>query len=147
MKNLWFSWFYRIVNSILKYKVKGKIVKGIQEGDIILLGKEKQKKIKLYFDEIYKSEPRVCKIHNYKIFDFNIDIDRAINTVAKNKAVGYDLIPGELYKDEKIEEELKHRFDEHFRSYKTIGIIPNYFLTAKLVLLSKNNQEYTEIKI
>ena len=33
--------FSRVVNSILKFKVRGKIVKGIQEGDIILLGKEK----------------------------------------------------------------------------------------------------------
>ena len=139
--------FYRVVNSILKYKVRGKFVKGIQEGDRILQGKENQKKVKLYFDEIYKSEPRVCKFCNYKIFDSNIDINRAINTITKNKVVGCGFIPNELYKDVKIEEKLKSRLDEHFRSYITTGIVPNYFMTVKLVLLSKNNQEYTEIKI
>ena len=36
--------FYRVVNSILKYKIRGKIVKGIQEGDIILLGKENRRR-------------------------------------------------------------------------------------------------------
>ena len=57
--------FYRVVNSILKYKIREKFVKGTQEGYIILLGKKKQKKVKLYFDEIYKSEPRLWKIRNY----------------------------------------------------------------------------------
>ena len=66
--------------------------------------------------------------------------------VAKNKVVGCDFILGELYKDGKKEEEQKRRLDENFRSYITTGIVPNYFMTAKVALFSKNNQEYAEIK-
>ena len=99
--------FCRKVNNFLKYKVRGKIVKGILEGDVILSGKEKRNKVKQYFSDIYKSEAWAKSIWGNNIFNFNIDIDRAINSIAKNKAVGYDFIPGELYKNRKIETEFK----------------------------------------
>ena len=137
--------FYRIVNSLLKYKIKGKIVKGIQEGDVVLLGKEKRDRIVWYFNEIYQSESGDYKIRNNGIFDFKIDIDRAIESIAKNKAVGHDLIPGELFKDKLMKEELKCRLGKHFRNYITTGVIPDYFMSSKLILLSKNYQEYTDI--
>ena len=44
--------FYKIINSLLKYKVRGKIVKGIWDGDEILFGKQKREKVKLYLEEL-----------------------------------------------------------------------------------------------
>ena len=60
-----------------------------------------------------------AKFFYYKIFYFSIYIDRAINMVPKNKAICCDITSGELYKDVKIEEELKLRLAEQFRSYIT----------------------------
>ena len=45
----------------------------------------------------------------------------------------------------RIETELKSRLEGHFRKYTSTGVIPNYFMIAKLILISKNNQEYTTI--
>ena len=50
------SKFYQIINSLLKYKVRGKIVKGIKEGEEILLRRDKRNKRKQYFNEIYRTE-------------------------------------------------------------------------------------------
>ena len=70
---------YRIVNNLLKYKVRGKIVKGILEGNVILFGKEKRNKVKQYFCDIYKSEAWTKCIWENSIFNFIIDIDKAIS--------------------------------------------------------------------
>ena len=48
---------------------------------------------------LYRSNTVTHKIQSNSIFDFTIDIDRAMISIARNKAVGYDLIPGEMYKD------------------------------------------------
>ena len=88
--------FYKIINSLLKYKVRGKYVKGIWDGDEILFGKQKREKVKLYLEELYRSNTVTHKIQSNSIFDFIVDIDRAMISIARNKAVGYDLIPGEM---------------------------------------------------
>ena len=67
-------------------------------------------------------------------------------SIARNKAVGYDLIPGEMYKDLNAREELKYRLTKHFENYISSGKVPNYFMASRLILLSKTNQEYTDIK-
>ena len=67
-------------------------------------------------------------------------------SIDRNKTVGYDLFPGEMYKDLNAREELKYRLTKHFKSYLSSGKILNYFIPSILILLSKTNQEYTDIK-
>ena len=62
--------FYRILNSIIKYKNKGKIVRGIRTEDGIKFGKYKNKEIKHYFENLYHSGDQVTKIENNGIFNF-----------------------------------------------------------------------------
>ena len=62
--------FYRILNSIIKYKNKGKIERGIRTEDGIKFGKYKNKEIKHYFENLYHSDDQVTKIENNGIFNF-----------------------------------------------------------------------------
>ena len=62
--------FYRILNSIIKYKNKGKIVGGIKTEDVIKFGKYKNKEIRHYFENLYYSDDQVTKIENNRIFNF-----------------------------------------------------------------------------
>ena len=137
--------FYKIINSLLKYKVKGKVAKGVKIADEILVGKGKRNIVKQYYIEIYKAEIEEYKITNNSIFDFTVDIDRAIESIAKNKAVGFDLIPGEMYKNEELREELKTRLAKHFKEYIFKGKVPKYFMISRLLLISKTKDEYPEI--
>ena len=129
----------------MKYKVRGKIVRGIKEGEEILLRRDKHNKIEQYFKEIYRKEIWQCEISNNFIFDFTVDADKANESIARNKAVGYDLISGEMYKDLLTRKELKWRLTKWFKEYIWIGRVQEYFIISKLVLISKTNQEYPEI--
>ena len=86
------------------------------------------------------------KLKNNSIFDFTVEIDRAAESIARNKAVGFDLIPGEMYKDTETRKELKIKLTKHFKVYIQKGVIPNYFMVSRLILISKTSNEYPEVK-
>ena len=46
--------FYQIIQSLLKYKNKGKLVKEINEGDRVIYGADKNKKVEDFYQKLYK---------------------------------------------------------------------------------------------
>ena len=133
--------FYKILQSLIRYKSKGKIVKGINEKGTILYGKSKDKWVKEYFQTVFQDNLPTAEITYNGIFDYTINIDEAIRNIAINKAVGWDYIPGEIFKIDKYSEKLKLRLIEHFIRYIETGYVPNYFMHAKLILISKDDTE------
>ena len=139
------SKFYKIVNSLIKYKEKGKIVKGIREDNKIIYQGEMTKIIVNYFSNLYKCNPKKIEIRYNNIWDFRMNIDRAIDFIATNKAWGIDSIPGEFYKTSEARNEIKNRISTHFELYIHREEIPEYFMQAKLVLISKDGSDHPPI--
>ena len=138
--------FYKIINSIIKYKTKGKIVKGIKWDEEIILDKKKKQIIIKYYEQIYSSKNvKRVKIENSN-YDYRIDVRRAIEQWASNKAAGADYIPGGFYKDKASRKIIIERLEKHFKEYIQTTEIPNYFMEAKLILISKDNKEYPIIE-
>ena len=139
------SKFYNIINSLIKYKRKGKIVKGIKQNQEIIIGNEKKEKIINYFKQLYKGPINNFTIENKGIFDYRINVTRGIEKWAINKATGIDWIPGEFYKDTSNKEIITKKLQEHFENYLRNMEVPDYFMKAKLCLISKDGTEYPEI--
>ena len=59
-----------MMNSIVRYKTKGKIAKGIKQGNIITYGEQRDILIKSYFEQIFKSRSKDIKVENNRIFSF-----------------------------------------------------------------------------
>ena len=85
--------FDRILNSIIKYKNKGKIVKVIRTEDGIKIGKYNNKEIKHYFENLYHSKDQITKIENNGIFNFRWDIEGAIKGLSRSEAIRLDSVP------------------------------------------------------
>ena len=84
------------------------MVKGINEGDGVIYGTEKNKKVKDFFlQKLYKWEQKPKEIINNGSFNYEIEIDKAFWRIAKDKATGWDNIPGEFFKALSKSEELK----------------------------------------
>ena len=138
--------FYKIINSLIKYKIRGKITKGITQGNEIMVGKEKNEIIINYFKKKLYDGPKITPaIESNGIFDFRVNIRRGLDWCATNKAAGLDGIPGELYKITKINELLLERLQLHFTEYTRCMSVPDYFMKAKLILISKDGTEYPKI--
>ena len=71
---------------------------------------------------------------------------RAIEQWASNKAAGEDYIPGGFYKDKANRKIIIERLEKHFKEYIQTTEISNYFMEAKLILISKDNTEYPIIE-
>ena len=69
------KWFYLMMNSIVRYKTKGKITKGIKQGDIITYGEQRDILIKNYFEQIFRSRSTDIKVKNNRIFSFEWEIE------------------------------------------------------------------------
>ena len=138
--------FYKIIQSIIKYKGRGKLVKGINKDGIIIYGKFRDKYVKEYYQKAFNDNVTIGVIKNNGTFDYTIKINEAIERLATNKAVGWDYIPGELYKIVDKSEEMKLRLKEHFTRYVMTGYVPKYFMNAKLILLSKDDSETPTIQ-
>ena len=133
------SKFYRIVNSLIEYKPKVKIVKGIEKDGLIVFGAEKRKMIKEYYDNLFHDTDKNIEIEQNGKFNYIVEIDRAMDKIATKKAAGIDLIPGEVFKNEETRLEMKKRLYEHFKLFIMECETPKYFITARLVLFSKSN--------
>ena len=92
--------FYKILNSIIKYKTKGKIVKGIKINDTYIYGKEKAQYIKEYYEQLLNDKIEHTTEINNGIFNFYCDIERALSSISRSKAVGIDGVPGKIFKQE-----------------------------------------------
>ena len=133
------SKFYRIVNSLIEYKPKVKIVKGIEKDGLIVFGAEKRRMIKEYYDNLFHDTYKNIEIEQNVKFNYILDIDRAMDKIATKKAAGIDHIPGEVFKKEETRLEMKKRNYEQFKSFIMECETPKYFMTARLVLFSKSN--------
>ena len=137
------SKFYKIINSLVKYKENLKMVKGIREGDAIYFGEKMNNKIKDYYQQIYHDE---AKTNNHKHWnprqEKRPDIEKAIKRIASNKANGLDNIPGEIYKYRETREQMISKLMPHFIRYMEESRVPQYFMEGKLVLISKDSTEY-----
>ena len=107
--------FYNILNSVIKYKTRGKIIKGIKSGDSILYEKEKDKFIKNNYEQMYYRNEHNNIDFNNGIFEFHNDIIRAIETLSRSREAGIDEISSKIYRnnvDHPIILKLKSAFDE-----------------------------------
>ena len=73
--------FYKRLNSIIKYKVKGRLVRGITSEDKILYGKWRDAHIKTHFELLFQSEKHKPINYDNGIFNYYWDIIRAIKTL------------------------------------------------------------------
>ena len=62
--------FYRILNSIVKYKSKGKIVKGIKIEDTIIYGRERDMYIKKYFERLLNDKTQYMSVKENGSFNY-----------------------------------------------------------------------------
>ena len=135
------SKFYKIINSLIKYKNKGKLVKGIKDKEVIVYGKPCNEIVTEYYQNIVNWSRYTLKIRNNGIFNYKIDIERAIDRIANGKAIGWDYIQGEMLKLKHNTDLLKVRLQDHFRNYVMTGDVPEYFMNARLILLSKDDSD------
>ena len=62
------SKFYKIINSLIKYKNKGKLVKGIKNKEAIVYGKPCNEIVIVYYQNIFNWSRSTLKIRNNGIF-------------------------------------------------------------------------------
>ena len=91
------SKFYKIINSLLRYKMRGTIVKGIEKEGKIMIENTMTQIIKEYFEQLYLGSEDKWEMKN-NIFDYRLNIKRGIQYWALKKSTGIDGIPGEFYK-------------------------------------------------
>ena len=72
--------FYKIVNSLLRYKSRGKIVKGIRNEEEIIMGILKDKIVKQFFEKLYNSNEQPYKVPSNGIFDLDSIFGKRSNT-------------------------------------------------------------------
>ena len=132
--------FYKMMNSLLKYKIKGKIIKGIMIKDTIVYGTDKKTIIKNYFKQIYNSNIKVIKINDNGIYDYSWNMTRAITNLSKSNAAGIDNIPSKIFK-QKEDSPLLLKIKDKFSTWIQQSSIPNYMMLGKLILLSKSKDD------
>ena len=115
------------------------------QGDEIRLGEEKNEVIIHYFKQLYNGPKEPYSGESNGVFDFRVDARRGFERWATNKAAGIDEIAGEFYKNIRIRDILIERLQKHFTEYTRNMSIPDYFIKAKLILISKDGAEYPKI--
>ena len=124
--------------------MRGTIVKGIEKEGKIMIGNTMTQIIKEYFEQLYLGSDGTWEI-KHNIFDYRLNIKRGIEYRGLNKSTWIDGIPGEFYKSAKWQDELLNRLQNHFTKYLHNNEIPDYFMKAKLILVSKEKTEYPKI--
>ena len=64
------------MNSIVRYKIKGGIAKGVKKGEIIKYEEQRDISIKNYFKQIFRSRSTDKMVANNRIFYFKWEIER-----------------------------------------------------------------------
>ena len=107
--------FYKIINSLLKYKSRGKIIKGIKWNEEIVI-ENKKKLVEKLFKQLYSCYEAKHQVSNNSVFDFRLNIWRGIEYWSTNKAAGLDNIPAKFYKDYD-KGLIVNRLQKHFIEY------------------------------
>ena len=71
------------MNSIVGYRSKGKIVRGIRLGEEIVFGQQKDKIIKDHFQSKFFSEEEEFQIEKNGVTNYYCDIDKAKKLIKK----------------------------------------------------------------
>ena len=87
-----------MVNALIKYKPRSNLIKGIKTDKCIEVGVEKNYIIKQFFNKLFDDVPTYTRIESNGIFDYRLEIDRAIQQLSSKKAMGLDYIPDLLFK-------------------------------------------------
>ena len=132
--------FYKMMNSLLKYKIKGKIIKGIMIKDTIVYGTDKKTIIKNYFEQLYNSNIKDTKINDNGIYDYTWNTTRAITNLSKSNAAGIDNIPSKIFK-QKEDSPLLLKIKDKFSTWIQQSSIPSYMMLGKLILLSNSKDD------
>ena len=132
------SRFHNTLNWIFKFKVKGKIAKGIKTEEGIIHGREKDKLIKIYFEKLFAANTTKIEIRNNAIFNYEYDIKRAISSISRSKAVGINGITSKALVQE-IKSPLMIKIEKWFKEWIIKGEIPDYLTQGRLILISKDN--------
>ena len=90
--------FFNIMNRLIRYKEKSKIVKRIKTEELILYETEKDALIKSYFEKLYNSNNINLKINSNGIYSYTWDLKRAVDNLSKSQAVGIDNVPERAFK-------------------------------------------------
>ena len=136
--------FYKILNSLTKYRVKNYIAAGVTVRNEILLGEDMAKVVKGYYENLYAGSSFKIEITQDGIIP-NLRLNEAIEESAVGKAVGLDGISAEWLKNRNWRKDIWNILNRHFKNYLIKGEIPNYFMKAKLVLISKDDSKYPTI--
>ena len=80
-----------------------------------------------------------------EFFNYKIEIEKAIDRIANGKVIRWDYIPGEMFKLKYNTVLLKVRLQDHFKNYVMTGDVPEYFMNARLILLSKDDSDTPQI--
>ena len=101
------------MNALLNYREKWRIVKGKKVGNGIFLNEDMNKMKYVHYNNFYRHDSTKVNIE-YNNRDFRLNVNRAIDSIARNKACGLDHIPGELFKIHKwrIDIKIKKHFTE-----------------------------------
>ena len=87
-----------MVNALIKYKPRSKLIKGIRTDNCIEIGVDKNYIIKQFFNKLFDDAPTYTRIESNGIFDNQLETDRAIQQLSSKKAMGQDYIPDLLFK-------------------------------------------------
>ena len=90
--------FFDIMDRLIRYKEKSKIVKVIKTEELILYGTEKDALIKSYFEKLYNSNNINMKINSNGIYSYTWNLKRTVDSLSKSQAVGIDNVPGRAFK-------------------------------------------------
>ena len=133
------------MKTLVKYKTRSHITKGIKTNERILYENINDRVIKIYFENLYHADTEPTIIQNNGKFNFEWNIDRALERLTKSKATGVDGIPSKLFKIEKDNPLIK-KIRNWFGNWIRKGRTPKYLTSWKLILLSKDNTETSTIE-
>ena len=68
--------------------------------DTNIYGREKDQYIKEYFEQLLNDKIEYPTETNNGIFNYYCDIERALSSISRSKAVGIDGIPGKIFNQE-----------------------------------------------
>ena len=136
--------FYKILNSIIKYKVKGRLARGITSEDKILYGKWRDAHIKTHFELLFQSDQHKPINYGNGIFHYYWDIIRAIKTLSRSNAAGTDGIPSKIYR-QSLDSSIKSKLTGACKEWIRNSEIPDYLMEGRLVLISKDKTDIPKI--
>ena len=84
---------------------------------------------------------------NNQIEDINLNWEEGIRNLSQGKAWGLGGVPSEIFKlkNKELQIQFNEKINQTFIKYIMNNQTPKYFLTARFVLLSKDNTHYPKL--